>query len=322
MKKTYSLLLALLLLSLLLPVAACASPIGRVLPEEDLELHELLGQPVAEYEALAASSGKTDDSAVRVLEDEGVITGFYLSDPGFSLFSHAVGGRQPSGLVEQMEAEGWTTVQNQFEGGLRFYTFEKAAEDGMATFRLQSSDWVITSVSLRKDPFTAAYEAESLSAEELYEKGYAYEMGEGVEENPSKALEYYRPAAERGHAGACTRIGQCYRFGKGVHQDAEEAIAWFLRSAELGDADALCSVAEMFLKGQGVETDNATALYWYEYAARQGGTKAQYLAGRYYYEGEIVEQDLEKAKELLSLGGEKMRPGAVDLLQKIEKTQK
>jgi len=323
MKKTFSILLAMLLLSMLVPAAAAfASPIGRVLPDVELELHELIGQAVAEYEALLSASCKMDDSAVRMLDDEGVITGFYLSDSGFSLYGYAVNGRQPNDFAKRMEDDGWTTLQDQFEGGLRFYTFEKAAEDGMYTFRLHSCDGVITSVSLRKDPLSVAYEAEYLNAEELYVKGYAYEMGENVTQNASKALEYYLYASEKNHAGACERIGQIYRFGKSVKQDPEEAITWFCKSAELGHPEALCSIAEMYMNGQGVECNHETAMYWYEYAAEQGSTKAQYLAGRHYYEGKIVNRDLEKARELLMLGGEDKRPGAIELLKKIDEAEK
>jgi len=107
-----------------------------------------------------------------------------------------------------------------------------------------------------------------------------------------------------------------------VKQDPEEAITWFCKSAELGHPEALCSIAEMYMNGQGVECNHETAMYWYEYAAEQGSTKAQYLAGRHYYEGKIVNRDLEKARELLMLGGEDKRPGAIELLKKIDEAEK
>ena len=319
MKKTVSLLMVLVLFSLLAPVTAFASPIGRVLPQEDYELHDLVGQPVSAYEDFLAARGVEEPSGVRVLDDDGVITGFYLSKPGFSLYGNAVHGRQESGLVERMEGDGWATLQNQFEGGLRFYTFEKTTQEGIYTFRMKSSDYVISSVSLDFEPASVRLEEQLKQGKELFSQGYAYESGKNGEKDDAKALEYYLRSAELGCADAYTRIGLFYRAGRGGLEDNdEEAIKWLRKADEMGDNEGMYYYAEMCMNGEGVERSYEEGLYWYEYAARRGSYKAQYMAGMYYYEGRVVEQDLAKAREMLMLGGDDLMHGAIELLEKID----
>ena len=317
MKKAICICMTLVLL--MTAVSAFASGIGRVLPDPVLDLTELIGSGLNEYEALLAQNGKSDPSGVRVLDQDGVISGFYIDDPGFSLCGYSVEGRASYDLTERMEADGWTTKQDQYEGGLRFHTFERETHDALFIFRLHSSDYVITSVSLEaKRVQPEAVVADPAQAKELYKLGYAYEMGRDVEKDPVKAMEYYLRAAEMGHAPAFTRIGLLYRSGEGVERNAEEAMKWLMEAIELGDANAADFYAEMHMNGQGIEKDPETALYWYVYAAEHGSHRGQYNAGRIYYEGKIVPQDLERARELLMMGGDRMLPGAVKLLEELD----
>ena len=57
--------------------------------------------------------------------------------------------------------------------------------------------------------------------------GLMHEKGRGVPQDYSKALDWYRKAAERGDARAQFNIGTMYEKGYGVTQDSAEATAWF-----------------------------------------------------------------------------------------------
>mgnify|MGYP000600443555 CR=1 FL=1 len=48
--------------------------------------------------------------------------------------------------------------------------------------------------------------------------GYCYEVGIGVEENPQKAVEIYRRAADLDYDVAQCNLGYCYEAGIGVEK--------------------------------------------------------------------------------------------------------
>ena len=66
--------------------------------------------------------------------------------------------------------------------------------------------------------------------------GEIYERGLGTEPDPAKAADWYRRAAEAGHARAQVNLAHLYERGLGVEQDLAEALAWYRRAAALPDA--------------------------------------------------------------------------------------
>ena len=75
--------------------------------------------------------------------------------------------------------------------------------------------------------------------------GYLYQEGQGVEKNYSKAIKYFRLAAEQGDPLGMFNLGVMYYKGKGVYQDIEEALRWFERSAECGNEAAIDVLKEI-----------------------------------------------------------------------------
>jgi len=71
-----------------------------------------------------------------------------------------------------------------------------------------------------------------------YELGVAFYTGEGVAEDETIAVEYFRRAADCGHAGASYMLGDCLLDGIGVARDRGEALEWLVTSAELGHRGA------------------------------------------------------------------------------------
>ena len=55
-------------------------------------------------------------------------------------------------------------------------------------------------------------------------------------------MEWFRKAANQGHAKAHFSIGCLYHYGDGVAVDKAHAAEWFRKAAELGDADAIVNV--------------------------------------------------------------------------------
>jgi TPR repeat protein len=104
------------------------------------------------------------------------------------------------------------------------------------------------------------------SSEEWFDKGVKY-YNDG---NYTQAIQWFRKAAEQGHAMAQYNLGNRYYKGEGVTKDYIQAAQWFRKAAEQG-----CGIGQMRLALQyefGVEgvleKDENTALYWYEKALR------------------------------------------------------
>ena len=72
------------------------------------------------------------------------------------------------------------------------------------------------------------------NADAQFELAGLYAGGEGVKQNLTEAVKWYRKAAEQGHDGAQYKLGLSYQNGKGVPQSDTEAYIWLNISAENG----------------------------------------------------------------------------------------
>ncbi len=63
--------------------------------------------------------------------------------------------------------------------------------------------------------------------------------GYGVEEDEDEAMEWYRKAAEQGHADAQYALGQCYDVEEyGIEPDDAKAVEWYRKAVEQGNESA------------------------------------------------------------------------------------
>lgn len=129
------------------------------------------------------------------------------------------------------------------------------------------------------------------------ELGVMYFEGKDVEQDYSKAAEWFLKAANQGHANAQRYLGYMYYHGKGVEQDYGKAAEYWRKAAEQGNAVAQFNLGYVYDSGEGVEQDYAKAAEWYEKAAAQGHKRAQYNLATMYEEGAGVSQDYAKAAE-------------------------
>ena len=105
--------------------------------------------------------------------------------------------------------------------------------------------------------------------------GVMHTFGQGVPQDHTRAMDWYRRAAERGHAGAQLFLGHGLESGNGAEQNLEEAFFWFLRAAEQGESRAQNNLGRLYETGRGTDPDPDIALYWYEESARNGNTNAR-----------------------------------------------
>jgi TPR repeat protein len=100
-----------------------------------------------------------------------------------------------------------------------------------------------------------------------------------------------------GQATGCYNLGNAYNFGRGVEQNKSKAIYWYKKAAEKGIAQAAYNLGRMHYFGDGVEQNKSKAVYWYKKAAEQGFASAQYnLGGSFEFQvGKQLEFILEKS---------------------------
>jgi hypothetical protein len=125
--------------------------------------------------------------------------------------------------------------------------------------------------------------------------GYRYVTGEGVPQDFTKAVRWYRLSAEQGNAVAQNNLGVRYGNGEGVPQDFSAAMRWYLMAAEQGLAAAQDNLGMMYRNGEGVAQDFKEAVRWYRLSAEQGDAAAQYNLGAMYGTGRGVPRDYVEA---------------------------
>lgn len=92
------------------------------------------------------------------------------------------------------------------------------------------------------------------------------------EEKYEEAMEWYRKAAQQGHAKAQYQLGRCYFVGRGVPARWKEAVKWYRMAADQGHIYAQSSLGYCYERGYGVVADLQEALYWYRKAKQNGHT--------------------------------------------------
>lgn len=108
---------------------------------------------------------------------------------------------------------------------------------------------------------------------------YANDFEEGLnaihETNYEKALEKLIPLAESGHPAAQYNIGVMHEWGNGVPQNNSQALKWYKRSAERFHKDAQNNLGALYSKGEGTEQDFVEALKWFIISAQNGSEEGQ-----------------------------------------------
>jgi uncharacterized protein len=84
------------------------------------------------------------------------------------------------------------------------------------------------------------------------------------------ALRLLSPLAEQGPAKAQTILGVMYANGQGVPQNSSEAMKWYRLAADQGDAAAQTALGVIYANGLGVPQDRPKAVEWTRTAADQG----------------------------------------------------
>lgn len=100
----------------------------------------------------------------------------------------------------------------------------------------ETAEMAETGISTTDDGSLPLEKNDTNDCEAMLRLGERFEYGLSVVQDRSKAVEWYRRAAELGHADAQYKLGVCYENEWGVAKDRTEAVKWYRRAAEQGHA--------------------------------------------------------------------------------------
>ncbi|AVH44343.1 sel1 repeat family protein [Agrobacterium tumefaciens] len=107
-----------------------------------------------------------------------------------------------------------------------------------------------------------------------YDEAYAfYQSGDFV-----RAMAEWRPMAEQGEQHAQFAMGTMYKEGEGVAADAQQAIDWFRKAAEQGHAGSQYELGRAYVglwSPGSVSIDRELGISWLKKAADQGYLRAK-----------------------------------------------
>lgn len=109
-------------------------------------------------------------------------------------------------------------------------------------------------------------EANKDNVNAIYNLGYIYLLGQGVEENPQKAVQYFRRGTAY-HDGKCMQaLAMCYKNGDGVEKDLTKMIYWLNNGVKINDPGCMYQLALCYEMGEVVEEDLDKAIAYMKQA--------------------------------------------------------
>ena len=156
------------------------------------------------------------------------------------------------------------------------------------------------------------------NARAIYELGWMYDSGNGVEKDPDRARFYFEMAAEKKVAPAIVSLGVQQERGIGAPSDPAKAYALYQRAADLGDATAINKMGELAEKGLGVTQNLKQARAFYEKSAAMGALEAVVNLARCNANGIGGRKDIPEARRLLAKAAQGGSADAKRILAHIE----
>ena len=150
--------------------------------------------------------------------------------------------------------------------------------------------------------------------EEMYAKGMNALQNN---DNPSRALNYIRLAADKGHVPAQLKAGEMYENGTGTLADSEKALAYYRMAADSGNADARFRTGEIYAR-RGTSESLKEAFRYYRMAADGGNADAQYRTAMCLAEGKGTGRNREEAIKYLKLAADQGNEQALKRLSTID----
>lgn len=158
--------------------------------------------------------------------------------------------------------------------------------------------------------------------------GQRYEKGQGVPRDLTKALGWYKQAADEGLAAGFYNVGACYEIGLGVTTDYKKALASYEKASRLGLAQAHYKLAEIYSRGKLAKADPREVARYLDKAQAAGHATAANELGVMAFKAKDIQKAVAMFRRGAQLGnGEAMKnlgvickdglAGAKDLTQAL-----
>lgn len=144
-------------------------------------------------------------------------------------------------------------------------------------------------------PLPLRYKAVIGDADAQFEIGSRYADGFGTAPNMTKAVEWYRRAADQGLAPAQYRLGSLLEHGRGTAKNLTAAADLYKKAAEKGNTKAMYNLGVLHAQGMLGEPNFTEAAKWFRVAANAGVKDSQFNLAILHARGMGVATDLEKA---------------------------
>ena len=139
--------------------------------------------------------------------------------------------------------------------------------------------------------------AEKGHAGALDELGFSYFQGHGVPKDYRESLRITAIAAQNGSVRAKTRVADMLNRGIAVEKDPARAAELYSQTADKGEVWSMNRLGWAYMNGTGVEKDEVRAIGLLRQAAEKGDRSAQHSLGYAYVNGRGVEKDIAKGIE-------------------------
>ncbi len=133
-------------------------------------------------------------------------------------------------------------------------------------------------------------------ADVMDQLGDRYAGGDEVEQDESKAVEWWEKAAQRGCSKALCDLGVYYS----QNDDIPKALEYMERSAAAGYPTAQFNIGSHYVQNGKDDAEKDKGMEYVTKAAESGNTKALHWLVCVYHDGEFVDKDYDKARYWLS----------------------
>jgi TPR repeat protein len=120
-------------------------------------------------------------------------------------------------------------------------------------------------------------------------------------------------AARQGDTEAAYQLGT-------LERDHGRAAQWYRQAAQQGHAKAALALALLLKNGDGIPTDKTAAAHWLGVAAQAGDAHAMFLLSNAYADGDGVPADPRRARDLLERAADREYPAAIQELALVKQT--
>lgn len=184
------------------------------------------------------------------------------------------------------QCEGW--FQKALHGGVHF-----AANNLNHYYTKGDEDIIAPQPEKAKDLFKIGAEY----GHPLHQYFYGDELSEAGDK--VQAFQWYKRSAEGGHVPAWFKVGYAYEMGEGVEQDVQYAAQCYEKGIPSKQIGCHNRLGALYFKGEGVPQDYGRAYQLLRIAYEAESTWGTYYLGKCAFEGLGVQQDYVLAREYL-----------------------